>query len=200
MLAGMTDAPNTPNNDHAQPDPTWLGEQIRLLRKLRKLSLQQLSEATGRSIGFLSQLERGKSQPSVSDLNKLATALAVPYGVFFSQAPAHERGLVVRQAHRPVLHYAEGVSDALLSPGFAGGLQLMLTRFAPGASSGPQTLSHGGDQGGMVLCGSLELWVDEQCHLLAAGDSFSFNSSRPHRYCNPGHEEAQVVWAYTVSA
>jgi hypothetical protein len=54
----------------------------------------------------------------------------VPYGVFFSQAPLHERGLVVRQAHRPVLHYAEGVSDALLSPGFGSGLQLMLTRFA----------------------------------------------------------------------
>ncbi len=200
MLAGMTHAPIPPQSDSSQPDPAWLGEQIRQLRKLRKLSLQQLSEATGRSIGFLSQLERGKSQPSVSDLNKLATALAVPYGVFFSQAPAHERGLVVRQAHRPVLHYAEGVSDALLSPGFAGGLQLMLTHFAPGASSGPQTLCHGGDQGGMVLCGQLELWVDEQCHLLAAGDSFSFNSSRPHRYCNPGNEEAQVVWAYTVSA
>ena len=200
MLAGMTQTANTTPLDSSQPDPAWLGEQIRQLRKLRKLSLQQLSEATGRSIGFLSQLERGKSQPSVSDLNKLATALAVPYGVFFSQAPAHERGLVVRQAHRPVLHYAEGVSDALLSPGFGGGLQLMLTRFAPGASSGPQSLSHGGDQGGMVLCGQLELWVDEQCHLLAAGDSFSFNSSRPHHYRNPGDEETQVMWAYTVSS
>lgn len=199
MLAGMTSAHTDPLLPSSQPDPAWLGEQIRQLRKLRQLSLQQLSAATGRSIGFLSQLERGKSQPSVSDLNKLASALAVPYSVFFSQAPQHERGLVVRQAHRPVLHYAEGVSDALLSPGFGGELQLMLSRFAPGASSGVQTLTHGGDQGGMVLCGELELWVDEHCHQLQAGDSFSFHSSRPHRYRNPGTVETQVMWAYTVS-
>ncbi len=181
------------------PDPLWLGEQLRHLRRMRRLSLQQLAERAERSVGFLSQLERGKSQPTVTDLIRLAGILGVPYSVFFSQAPQHERGVVVRKAHRPQLAYANGVSDALLSPGFAGGLQLILTSFAPGADSGGQDLAHGGDESGLVLSGQLELWVDEQCHVLQAGDSFSYPSHRPHRYRNPGETETQVVWAYTVN-
>ncbi|WP_051078243.1 helix-turn-helix domain-containing protein [Leeia oryzae] len=186
-------------HENTPQDPVWLGKQIRDLRKMRKLSLEDMQQLTGRSVGFLSQLERGKSQATVTDLSKIASVLNVPFSVFFSQAPAHERGVVVRQHQRPQLQYANGVTDELLSPGFDGGLQLMLTTFAPGASSGAQPFEHGGDESGMVIKGQLELWIGDKCYLLSAGDSFSYASDQPHRYCNPGSTDTQVIWAYTVS-
>jgi mannose-6-phosphate isomerase-like protein (cupin superfamily) len=49
----------------------------------------------------------------------------------------------------------------------------------------------------VVIRGRLELWVDGKSFLLEAGDSFGFPSSLPHRYRNPGTEEAEVIWAIT---
>lgn len=184
--------------DLSNSDPIWLGQQIRELRKLRKVSLAQLQAITGRSLGFLSQLERGKSQATVTDLSKIASALGVPFNVFFQQGPAAERGRIQRQHNRPTLQYAEGVSDALLSPGFGSSVQLLLTTFAPGASSGTQPFAHGGDEAGMVLSGQLQLEINGVMHLLNTGDSFCYPSSQPHQYRNPGTVPTQVVWAYST--
>jgi transcriptional regulator with XRE-family HTH domain len=49
-------------------DDIVMGAQIRALRKAKGLSLQQLSEARGLSIGLISQIERGLSSPSVKAL------------------------------------------------------------------------------------------------------------------------------------
>ena len=45
--------------------------------------------------------------------------------------------------------------------------------------------------------GQFELWVGERHYLLAQGDSFSFNSTEPHRYGNPGDEPCKIVWVIT---
>ncbi|MCB6183076.1 XRE family transcriptional regulator [Leeia sp. TBRC 13508] len=181
-------------------NPVWLGQQIRELRKLRKISLTDLQQITGRSLGFLSQLERGKSQASVTDLSRIATALGVPFSVFFQQGAEEEQGVVRREANRPLLQYADGVTDALLSPGFGSSVQLILTTFAPGAHSGSQPFAHGGDEAGMVLTGQLQLTINGVVHLLNAGDSFCYPSNQPHLYSNPGNTPTQVVWAYSTQS
>ncbi|MGB6489486.1 MAG: cupin domain-containing protein, partial [Steroidobacteraceae bacterium] len=57
--------------------------------------------------------------------------------------------------------------------------------------------SHAGEEAGVVVRGRLELWVDGQSVVLETGDSFGFESTRPHRYRNPGSEETEIVWAIT---
>ena len=52
-------------------------------------------------------------------------------------------------------------------------------------------------EAGVVVSGSLELWIGERRFLLSEGDSFGFPSSVPHRYTNPGPSEAIVIWAVT---
>ena len=176
-----------------------LGTEIRGLRKARNLTLSELAATSGLSVGYLSMVERQKAMPSIKALMSIAQALGVTIGWFFEADTVRpqERGLVVRRSRRRRIDYSTGIVDELLSPSLKGSLELVLCRLAPGASSGEEPYSHSSEEAGVIVRGRLELWVDGQSVLLEAGDSFGFESTRPHRYRNPGPDEAEVVWAIT---
>lgn len=185
-----------------------LGNEIRQLRKVRGITLQQLALATGKSVGFLSQVERNLTKPSVAALQDISVALGVHIGWFFPEDSAgapEEREHIVRESNRRRLTYSEltgteylGLHDYLLSANLNGNLALGISRYEPGASTGDDSYAHNGEEAGLVLSGSLELTLDGRVHRLEAGDSFSFKSHLPHRYANPSsREEAVVVWANT---
>jgi transcriptional regulator with XRE-family HTH domain len=181
-------------------DGEFVGGTIRELRKARDLTISDLSEISGVSLGHLSTLERGKSKPSVSVLQSVARALGVTVSWFFKERSpelSEEREIVVRASSRKKLVFDSGISDELLSPHLRGELELLLCRFAPGAESGDKPYTHRGEEAGVVMEGSLALWVDGKEMLLNKGDSFTFESSKPHRYWNPGDEDAVVIWAIT---
>ena len=176
-----------------------LGTEIRGLRKARKLTLSDLAASSGLSVGYLSMVERQKAMPSIKALMSIAQALGVTIGWFFEADTVHprERGLVVRRSRRRRIDYSTGIVDELLSPSLKGTLELVLCRLAPGATSGEEPYSHSSEEAGVIVRGRLELWVDGQSVLLETGDSFGFESTRPHRYRNPGPDETEVVWAIT---
>ncbi|MGY8524768.1 cupin domain-containing protein [Paracidovorax citrulli] len=178
---------------------SWIGEEIKSLRKAKGMSLQELSRGCGKSIGFLSQVERGLSVPSISDLHGIARVLGVQIGWFFPQGEfvdPMERTVIVRKAQRRQLTFASGIADFLLSPNLSGPLELLWSVMEPGADSGA-AYHHSGDEAGVLIRGELELWVGDQHYLLGEGDSFSFPSGTPHRYRNPGTTSAELVWVVT---
>ncbi len=178
----------------------WIGQEVRSLRKAKGWSLQELADRCRKSVGFLSQVERGLSRPTVSALHDVAAALDVQINWFFPQregADPLDEGTVVRKAKRRRLSFASGVADYLLSPNLNGPLELLCSVMGPGADSGENSYHHKGDEAGVVISGAMELWVGEQYFLLQEGDSFSFPSSTPHRYRNPGRVDAEVFWVVT---
>jgi transcriptional regulator with XRE-family HTH domain len=194
--------PNRAEAPSEPPDPSQprlIGRDIRGLRKARAITLTELAAASGLSIGYLSLLERDRATPSIKALHAVSRALGVTISWFFeaNDVPAEERDLVVRRARRRRLDYSAGVVDELLSPNLTGALELLSCRFPPGASSGEEPYTHSGEEAGVVLRGRLELWVDGRMATLEAGDSFGFQSALPHRYRNPGPDEAEVIWAIT---
>lgn len=198
-----------PRRSKARREPLAdLGNEIRQLRKVRGVTLQQLALDTGKSVGFLSQVERNLTRPSVTVLQDISEALSVHIGWFFADdgaTPADEREHIVRAANRRRLTYSElsntdylGLHDYLLSANLNGQLALGISRYEPGASTGDDSYTHDGEEAGMVLSGSLELTLDGRVHRLEAGDSFSFDSSLEHRYVNPSAtEDSVVIWANT---
>jgi transcriptional regulator with XRE-family HTH domain len=190
----------TPVLRNVHNDTGTIGIEIRDLRKARSLTLQKLADATGLSVGHLSEIERGQAEPSVKALNDIARALGVTIGWFFHpsvEAPREEREYVVRATNRRKLNYESGITDELLCPNLSGALELLLCRFAPRSSSGEAPYSHNGEEAGIVIRGSLELWIDGRKFLLREGDSFRFASALRHRYRNPDDDETIVVWAIT---
>lgn len=173
-----------------------LGDRIRDLRKRKGLTLQALADAIGRSVGFVSQLERGLSQPAVDDLYAMSEALGVHGTYFFSAEQADEQRWLVRQEGRRTFHYARGVTDYLASPGLAGRFFMLETVLEPGADTGERNLIDRAEQGGYVLAGELTLWLENETALLKAGDSFQFASGQSCRYANLGEVPARVLWVF----
>lgn len=179
------------------PSGSIVGARIRDLRKAKGLTLQALAQATDLSVGHLSQIERERSAPSVRSLNVIARALGVNVSWFFPDPEgAAEADVVVRAARRPALRFASGIRDELLCPTLGGKLEMLLCTFEPGAHSG-DLYAHDGEEAGYVAEGRLELRLEDEVHVLKAGDSFHFECRRPHGYANPGDRRAVVVWCVT---
>lgn len=181
-------------------DAVFMGSEIRSLRNARDITLQDLSAATRLSIGYLSQIERGISSPTVDALYAISRALGVTISWFFKpsdEASAIERDIVVRAGQRRQLKFGSGIIDELLSPNLDRQLELLRCTFPPGATSGDVAYAHRGEEAGIVISGRLEVWVADKHFVLEEGDSFAFESHLPHRYRNPGRTKAVVIWAIT---
>jgi quercetin dioxygenase-like cupin family protein len=63
-----------------------------------------------------------------------------------------------------------------------------------GGSSGADFYNHEGEKAGVVVAGTLRLWLHEESYILEEGDSFQFPSAIPHRFDNPGRHLARVLW------
>lgn len=178
----------------------WLGQRLRQLRKRQKISLATLAGECDLSVGLLSQIERGISTPSVKALNRLAQVLGVSTHELLENADGIESevgGRVARSGtHRNLNLHDKGISKEIVSPPKAKYIDLCRATIVPGGSSGDQWFSTDkGEQVGMVLEGTLELWINDQVVVLQAGDSFCYSSRTPRRWRNPGDVNAEVIWA-----
>lgn len=177
-----------------------MGDRIRALRKQRGLSLEAVATATGLSIGFLSQIERGLSSPTLRALTSLADVTGVGIADLL-QAPQPVRSgtpAITRSGTRAdVVLWKSGIRKAVL----AGGITAPNARFAftvlefeAGASSGAEFYSHRGVEAGFVVEGRLLLAFERgQSWTLEPGDSFHFGSDRPHRFENAARRRTVVV-------
>lgn len=188
-------ASDAPPSGAAQQD-LRLGERIRALRKRRRLPLAELASATGRSIGYLSQIERGLSSPTVRELALLAGVLGVDFVELLAE-PRDAGGdspVRVREDETLIPFRGEGVVKRVLAPQNEGSIAFYVMHVAPGGTSGDAPYSHDGEEAGYVLRGEVSLTVDGRTFLLRPGDSFRFMSHRPHQFSNAGRREAQVLW------
>lgn len=175
-------------------DEAVIGGQIRELRKVKGLTLQHVADAAGISVGYLSQIERNQSKLPIGVLRRIFSALGVHMNWFFqiTEAPDSEREWIVRVSDRRRLIFTgTGVHEKLLSPNLAGPLELLLSTLEPGADSGDY--SHEEAEAGLVLSGTLDLWIAGKFFHLEEGDSFSFRSTDVHRCANPGDTPTKVA-------
>ena len=176
-------------------DPTSLGRDLRALRKSRGLTLAKLAKSIGRSVGFLSQIERGLSTPSIGDLRTLSKAFDVPLSWFFLNGSGDEveREYIVRASSRRALGSSEeGLVEELLSPDLGGSFEMFRSVMEPKAEQTELNLRQT-EEAGYVTSGALDLWIGEQMFSLKTGDSFRFDH-KPHRWRNPGDVQTVIIW------
>jgi DNA-binding transcriptional MerR regulator/quercetin dioxygenase-like cupin family protein len=170
-----------------------IGAHLRQLRTRRKLSLAQVADAVGISVGFLSALERSQMSGSVGTLRKLARFYKTNILEFFDANGAASRQ--VRPADRKVLEAGAGVRMELLAWGNTV-MEPHLFCVAPAAGSG-ESYTHEGEEFIYVLRGDLEIMLAGEKYHLKPGDSFYFESATPHRWKNPGRKETWLLWVNT---
>jgi transcriptional regulator with XRE-family HTH domain len=175
-----------------------IGRRLRALRHERSLSLEELASHTSLSIGFLSQIERGLSSPTLRALAGMADALGVGIADLFpgEHSPPGQAATIVRGSERNELQlWCSGIRKQLLTPHPNDSrLNLYLVYLDQGASTGDELYSHRGEEAGLILSGAMHLSVEEERWTLQEGDSFRFQSSRPHRFSNAHAGSTQVLW------
>lgn len=172
-----------------------IGRDIRALRQGRQVTLSELALKTGRSVGYMSQLERGISKISLNDLRTLSKFFEVPISFFLDHhntSPC-DQGVVVRKENRRSVGTREdGMSEELLSPDIAGSYELMLTRIEPGASLTDE-VHRPTEETGYLLNGELDVWIDGTHFHLHQGDTFRIDH-KSFRWSNPGPTVTEIVW------
>ena len=177
-----------------------IGTQIRELRKARGLTVADLACAIKRSVGYISQAERDKSEVTIATLGLIAKALKVDLSWFFEQQKANdsnESHYIVRATTRRRLNFVgAGMTESLLSPDLSGESLMILNESQPGAVSG-DLIKRNVELSGFVLKGKLELIFKEESFKLNQGDSFVLPRNKAHDFRNIGEKPCQVIWYLT---
>ncbi len=112
------------------------------------------------------------------------------------EGASSQTATIVRAGGRSELQlWRSGIRKQLLTPHCEGAkLSLYLVEMEPGASTGDELYTHGGEEAGLVMSGAMSLSVEQESWTLQEGDSFRFLSSRPHRFANAASGETRVLW------
>lgn len=177
------------------------GARVRMLRKERNLTTEKLAEAAGISAGLISQIERGHGNPSFATLVQLAHGLQLPVGQLL-QPHETERVVVRKEERRRLDSHGLAAGDGgryeLLTPDLNGSLEANWVVTPPGYDTSETPYRHNGEEFGIVLSGTKDVYLDGVRHRLHAGDSIRYASTIPHWYVNPSDtEECTAIWVST---
>ena len=155
-------------------------------------------QRAGISASYLSLVERGLAEPSVSLLQRVASAYGGTLLEFFGAAPAGAAGpKLVRTTERRRLRGFDRVEieDLVTFPNAV--LEIDIFNVAPGGGSGG-AYSHDGEEAIYVLSGELDVWLDDAEHYhIEAGDTLYFHSAQQHRWMNQSSDTTRLFWVNT---
>ena len=186
----------------ARPDYPEIGEHLRARRHELGLSLRDLADRLGVSPSLISQIERGRANPSVSTLYQLVGELDVSLDELLFEdrrgpaAADPAGGPIQRATERHRIRLASGVIWERLTTLSEPGVEFLYVVYEVGGASSPEDAfqRHNGHEWGYVLSGTLQVTVGFRQYLLEAGDSLSLDSTTPHRLANVGDTPVHAIW------
>ena len=183
----------------SRPQPqttTSIGPLIRGRRRKLAITLQELGEKSGVSVGYLSQLERDNATPTLGTLAQIAQALGVGLDYFIA-TPRPADALTVA-ANRPKFSIdGSSVVYERIGAEFPGSqLSSFILHVPPGYRS--ETVSHEGEEIVFVLEGTVVQVLEGEEFRMQVGDSLHYSGNRPHGWYNDSDQWAKVLWTGTL--
>jgi transcriptional regulator with XRE-family HTH domain len=176
-----------------------LGKRIQDLRRKRGLTTAELATQVHVTSGFISQLEHGKTDPSLHTLQRMALALQVPLSYLLLEENLSPR--VVRKRDRHVIHLGNtGLQASILSPLPSRSLELVLLHLPPGPEAWTKERFHEGQECHLVLKGTVRAYYADESYIMEEGDSILWDGMAPHRMENISGGEVQILIALTPPA
>lgn len=174
-----------------------IGSKIKALRKEKNMTLKQLGDLSGLSVGFLSQLERGISSIAIDSLSKIAEILGVSLSAFFQEAEAADADLVVRSFDRMCTQVSPQIIQFILSNQVTEFETLpRVFHLMPLANADADKLEmycHNGEEFIYILEGAVTVFVGEDQYCLYPGDSIQIHSNQPHNWINYTNQVAKLL-------
>ncbi|MBA1273127.1 cupin domain-containing protein [Stutzerimonas azotifigens] len=176
-----------------------VGVRLQTIRKLKGLSQRELAKRAGVTNSTISMIEKNSVSPSISSLKKVLSGIPMSLVEFFSQDFEQDSDTQVVYRAGELIDISDGnVSMKLIGRAHPSrAIAFLDETYPPGADTGEEMLTHEGEEAGMLVQGQLELTVNNQIYVLQSGDSYYFESSKPHRFRNPFSEPARLISATT---
>jgi transcriptional regulator with XRE-family HTH domain len=201
-----------------------LGQRLRAAREQKNIGLRELARRLGVSPSLISQIETGKTEPSINTLFAMVSELELSVNeIVFDpardagrpaarstpraraasarraggHAPADPPGSPVqRNANRTSISLESGVGWDRLTAQPDHNVDFLLLRYPPGSESTPphSLMRHNGTEYGYVLSGRLQVSLGFDNYVLEPGDSIAFDCTQPHRFAAVGDETVEAVW------
>ncbi len=173
-----------------------LSQSLRKRRKELGLTMQQVADQAHLSVGFISQIERGITTPSLSSLVAVSRVLGLHVSEFLHQPDG--KAAQTRHNERPVYAVSENsITYERLSSSFPGSvLRSVIIHEPPGHRGEP--IAHEGEEMLFILQGAVTVEVDGQRTVLQKGDSIHFPSNKVHSTWNHLDVPATILWAGTM--
>lgn len=174
-----------------------IGDKVKRLRLKLGLTQEELAARTELSKGFISQLERNLTSPSISTLMDILEALGTDIASFFANDGVNEKVIFSPDDMFENADEELGVNICWLVPNAQkNALEPILVTLSENGSSVPDD-PHDGEEFGYVLSGNIVLVIGNRELKLKKGDSFCFKSLETHYIKNPAKREARVIWVTT---
>ena len=169
-----------------------IGSAVRTIRKRKNITIAQMSEGTGLSKGFISNMENNNTSPSINTLQTVAQFLDIPLPYLLLEK--EQRMKVFRKQERQqTIHNKENVKVEQVTS--RAGLRMQKVELPPGSATGDKPHAHEGEECHLVLQGTILAEQGEDSVILEEGDSFSWNAIVPHYVKNIGETPAIILIA-----
>jgi transcriptional regulator with XRE-family HTH domain len=198
-----------------------LGHRLRAAREEKNIGLRELARRLGVSPSLISQIETGKTEPSINTLFAIVSELelsvneivfepresaseaasrprdgAAPEEPRAAEAPEPPDSPVQRGTSRTSISLESGVTWERLTAQPDHNVDFLLLRYPPGSESTPphSLMRHNGTEYGYVLRGRLQVSIGFDTYEIGPGDSIAFDCTQPHRFATVGEEAVEAVW------
>jgi transcriptional regulator with XRE-family HTH domain len=192
----LTAVPSPKGRPEIERTVSEIGAKVAKARAERGWSLATLAKRAGLSTAAVHKIEKSGMTPTIASLMKVAAALGKSVGYFVEEIEATRPVTVIRSDQRSRLYTSkQGLELQNISgrygPFWVAGAEATLE---PLADSGPQPMSHPGEELVLLLEGRIAFRIDGEPYELEAGDSIHFRTVRPHSWANPDERRARAVW------
>lgn len=172
-----------------------IGEKIKRLRFANSLTQQELADRCELTKGYISQLERDLTSPSIQTLTDILECLGTDLGTFFNEATNSkvvfkEDDVFVKETEdNYIINWIiPNAQKNMMEP-----ILVELKSYAKTKLDEP----HEGEEFGYVLSGTIMLYYGNQAYKVKKGESFYFKTNKSHYIENIGKNSAQIIWVST---
>jgi transcriptional regulator with XRE-family HTH domain len=171
-----------------------IGERVKFLRTEKGMTLAVLGDKVNLSTSYLSQIERDRTNPSLTTLMNIAKVLNVEPRYFFESGDNNTLVLRTDQASQPEILGPAMVRYPLSPKDSDNTLQVCRVVIQPHSPLEEFGL-YSGEEMCFVLSGELTVVVGDETHVLKAGDSIHYDALLLHNWFNQSDQPCELIWS-----
>lgn len=173
-----------------------IGRRIKKVREEKHFTLKNVEAKAGISATHISEIERGKTSPTIGALIRIADALGKDPAYFIEKDELSDVSFIAFEDRKEEkLTRVPGIKAMLTRSIPSGKINAQLITLQPNKSNVLEVHSHEGDEAALVLKGRINFKIDDKIRELEEGTSIYYIADQEHGYANASDtEEAGMIW------